>query len=314
MARIRSIKPEACMSENFASVSVLAELTGILLPCFCDDEGRMKYSPALIKAQLFPLRNDVTIDGCAHAIEELVACDYLTVYEDDEYQYLFINKFGKHQHPQKPKPSELPEPSECFLVDLNEKKALPPAETIPVQYEYSNSTVQVKPAILAKNEDFVQEEYSTSTVPIQNTYNNAAPPAETIPVQYEYNTSTVRNSRVVVEESSSNNIDVSKDTLSGKPDGVNFQAKDVIEYLNLRSGKNFSCKSQKALKHIRARFKEGHTLEAFRKVIDVKCDEWLGTDFEKFIRPETLFGNKFDGYLQQPAFRKSRAVSYRDYD
>ena len=50
---------------------------------------------------------------------------------------------------------------------------------------------------------------------------------------------------------------------------------------------------------INARIKEGFTKEDFIKVIDNKVGEWLGTDMERFLRPETLFGTKFEGYLNQ---------------
>ena len=44
---------------------------------------------------------------------------------------------------------------------------------------------------------------------------------------------------------------------------------------------------------------EGFTKEDFIKVIDNKVNEWLGTDMERYLRPETLFGIKFEGYLNQ---------------
>ena len=50
---------------------------------------------------------------------------------------------------------------------------------------------------------------------------------------------------------------------------------------------------------IKARISEGATLEDFKTVIDKKYDEWMGTEFAKFLRPETLFGSKFHQYLNQ---------------
>ena len=37
----------------------------------------------------------------------------------------------------------------------------------------------------------------------------------------------------------------------------------------------------------------------FKKVIDSKSKEWLNTDFEKYLRPATLFGSKFESYLNE---------------
>ena len=77
----------------------------------------------------------------------------------------------------------------------------------------------------------------------------------------------------------------------------------VINYLNEkteRTGKEkYSSTSTKTQKLIKARLREKYELEDFKTVIDKKCKEWLGTDMEKYLRPETLFGNKFESYLKQ---------------
>ena len=77
----------------------------------------------------------------------------------------------------------------------------------------------------------------------------------------------------------------------------------VIDYLNKkteRTGKEkYSSTSVKTQTLIKARLREKYELEDFKTVIDKKCKEWLGTDMEKYLRPETLFGNKFESYLKQ---------------
>lgn len=77
----------------------------------------------------------------------------------------------------------------------------------------------------------------------------------------------------------------------------------VIDYLNEkteRTGKEkYSSTSPKTQTLIKARLREKYELEDFKIVIDKKCKEWLGTDMEKYLRPETLFGNKFESYLKQ---------------
>ena len=76
--------------------------------------------------------------------------------------------------------------------------------------------------------------------------------------------------------------------------------KQVIEYLNSKTGKRFRPTNKAAKRVINARLNEGYTLDDFRKVIDIKADEWTGTEYEKYLNPETLFGNKMDKYLNQP--------------
>ena len=75
--------------------------------------------------------------------------------------------------------------------------------------------------------------------------------------------------------------------------------KDIVEYLNQRTGKKYRFGSSSTQLKIKARLNEGYTEEDFRKVIDIKTDEWKGTDMEQYLRPETLFGNKFESYLNQ---------------
>jgi uncharacterized phage protein (TIGR02220 family) len=71
-----------------------------------------------------------------------------------------------------------------------------------------------------------------------------------------------------------------------------------VDYLNEKSGKSYSPKTASTQKHILARLNEGRTLDDFKKVIDNKCAQWLGTKWENYIRPETLFAPaKFENYL-----------------
>lgn len=83
-----------------------------------------------------------------------------------------------------------------------------------------------------------------------------------------------------------------------KPKEDRTQIEAVIEYLNERTGKRYRSTSAQT-KHISARLSEGYTVEDCKTVIDNKTAEWLGTDMEKYLRLETLFGNKFDGYVNE---------------
>ena len=75
--------------------------------------------------------------------------------------------------------------------------------------------------------------------------------------------------------------------------------KNVINYLNMACGTNYKSSTPKTHKQIKARVGEGFSENDFYTVIDKKSKEWLGTDMEKYLRPETLFGTKFEGYLNQ---------------
>ena len=74
--------------------------------------------------------------------------------------------------------------------------------------------------------------------------------------------------------------------------------KTIVGYLNAVCGSSFRDNSERTRKLINTRFGEGATLEDFRLVIRYMHDEWEGTNHAQYLRPETLFGPKFEGYLQ----------------
>ena len=76
----------------------------------------------------------------------------------------------------------------------------------------------------------------------------------------------------------------------------------ILNDLNKRLGlkKGFSASTEKNQSLILARFKEGFTLEDFIIVNEKKANSWLSDpNMCKFLRPETLYGNKFEGYLNE---------------
>ncbi|MFL1471466.1 conserved phage C-terminal domain-containing protein [Paraclostridium bifermentans] len=86
----------------------------------------------------------------------------------------------------------------------------------------------------------------------------------------------------------------------------------VINRLNEVCNKNYKSSTPKTKKLIQARLNENFALEDFYKVIDLKSKEWLGTEMEKYLRPETLFGNKFEGYLNEKVSTKNEIENIDD--
>jgi uncharacterized phage protein (TIGR02220 family) len=94
---------------------------------------------------------------------------------------------------------------------------------------------------------------------------------------------------------------------------------DVISYLNEKTKKKYKPETGRTKSFISARINEGFSIEDFKKVIDIKTTEWLNTDMDKFLRPETLFGNKFESYLNQNennrrSIRDPKIIPAADYD
>lgn len=74
---------------------------------------------------------------------------------------------------------------------------------------------------------------------------------------------------------------------------------EIVNYLNDMCGSSYRLTSKKTQTLIKTRLVEGFTVDNFKTVIDTKAKEWLRTEQAKYLRPETLFGTKFEGYLQQ---------------
>lgn len=86
--------------------------------------------------------------------------------------------------------------------------------------------------------------------------------------------------------------------------------KEIIAYLNDKTGKSYKHSANKNQSLIKARWNEGNRVEDFKKVIDNKASEWLADEkMSKYLRPSTLFGNKFDEYRNES---KNNKRSYTD--
>lgn len=90
----------------------------------------------------------------------------------------------------------------------------------------------------------------------------------------------------IVSDKQEDTIEINKDIYT-----------QVIDHLNEKAGTKYRATTPKTQAVIRARLAEGFTLDDFKAVIDKQCAAWRNTQWEKYLRPETLFGTKFEGYL-----------------
>ena len=90
--------------------------------------------------------------------------------------------------------------------------------------------------------------------------------------------------------------------------------KEIIDYLNERTGRNYKHTAKANQRVIKARMNEGYTLEDFKTVIDKKYDEWNNdTKMKKFLRPETLFSTNFDRYLNEETESNQKSWAGSDF-
>lgn len=98
--------------------------------------------------------------------------------------------------------------------------------------------------------------------------------------------------------------------LSGKPDHSSV-VHEVIVHLNSKTGRRFRASSKTTTRHINARIAEGFGLDDFKSVIDAKAGQWLNDPkMSRYLRPETLFGTKFEGYLNEGGKADDRYSEY----
>lgn len=142
-------------------------------------------------------------------------------------------------------------------------------------------------------ETLYKEEMARLTVDEKNAYTEADKPC----IQSGYNTDT--QDRIDKES-----IEIGQDNILPKKSAPETAyVKSIVEHLNSKAGTRYRAGTESTARHIRARLKEGYTVDNFFTVIDKKVAEWKGTDMEKYLRPETLFGAKFEGYLNAPQRR-----------
>lgn len=112
--------------------------------------------------------------------------------------------------------------------------------------------------------------------------------------------------------------DKDKEEDKEKDNNIYVPYKEIITYLNEKTGKKLRWDVESNQKEIKARFNEGYTLDDFKTVIDKKYHEWgrkptkeelqRGVkDMRIYLRPKTLFGSNFDVYLNQEQTEKMPA-------
>jgi hypothetical protein len=118
MARIRTIKPEFFTSLTLAQVSRTARLTFVGLWTYCDDEGRGRDEPRLVKAAIWPLDDDFGAEHVEADLEELAAAGLIVRYTVEKSRYFQVRNWGEHQKIAHPTASRIPEPPQRRSEDF----------------------------------------------------------------------------------------------------------------------------------------------------------------------------------------------------
>ena len=124
------------------------------------------------------------------------------------------------------------------------------------------------------------------------------------------------NAKKRLSSSSSSSISSSTSDATFKEEekkGFGTLPRRIVEYLNNALSSSFKYQSKTTQAHIKARIREGFTEHDFYKVIDFKASQW-GSDpkMQEYLRPNTLFGPKMEGYLQSAGSYRPDADSFDD--
>ena len=122
-------------------------------------------------------------------------------------------------------------------------------------------------------------------------------------IKNESNNETIRTNNHIVRKQAS-----AQRPAPSRPWNEEEAAKvaEVVHALNAATGSHYRPTSKATMRHVLARLREGFTIDDCKEVIRKKSEEWGGTDMAKYLRPETLFGSKFEGYLNAPEDPKAR--------
>jgi hypothetical protein len=116
-ARIRTIKPDFWDDDKIAALSRPARLTFLgLISAMSDDEGRCRGNPRAVRAAVYPLDDDISIDEIDSHLGELQHGGLIIRYVVKDQPYIQIVNFTRHQRIQKPTPSQVPPMSSSDVV------------------------------------------------------------------------------------------------------------------------------------------------------------------------------------------------------
>lgn len=125
----------------------------------------------------------------------------------------------------------------------------------------------------------------------------------------KYNDYQELNKQTTNKQQTNNNIKINIIKNNTNNEINNKYIVEIIDHLNLRTGQHYKNTTQKTRDLIKARLKEKFTVDDFKVVIDKMCVEWMNTDMQKYLRPETLFGNKFESYLNREVKQTTKNIT-----
>lgn len=128
---------------------------------------------------------------------------------------------------------------------------------------------------------------------------------DTVSLPYQYG-SDIRARAVTVSVTDTVSVSDTDTVTVTENDSVKEAIREIVDYFNEITGKHYTYTGKDTVKAIKARLADKFTVDDFKTVIYKKTKQWKGTEMEQYIRPQTLFGNKFESYLNQSTPQNSK--------
>jgi len=268
-----------------------------------DNSSTIKASPYYLKGEVYPKDDSITIETIKKMTKECLDIGILIYYNIDGISYLHDPQAGKH---------------EKLIGNMSKGEHPLPPITIIKQWEKKFNSVYTP---ITRHSNKVNTEYEQCMNGVHTEYEqcmNGVPPTGT---GTDTDTDTDTICRDANLNTNINHSTTEENSKQGTCDCVALKTKkittvnnytagitQIIDYLNTRLSSKFSTKAKTTVRVLTARLKEGYVLEDFYFVIDNKFIAW-GKDpkMSNFLRPETLFGEKFDGYLNEVSLIPKKA-------
>ena len=165
-------------------------------------------------------------------------------------------------------------------------------------WEYAFSDA---PVYLDNDDDNTQtEDEVTFSVPFTEEPSEDKPHTD-IPYMEQPYTENTADNKILSKQVLKNKIKKNKMSCNGRTEDVgNEKSKVIISFLNEKAHTHYRDDNKETIRLINALLNNGYTVDDLKLVIKRKCNEWLHTENAKYIRPHTLFGEKFESYLNAP--------------
>lgn len=341
----RIIKESICESRELANVSFFAEDLYKRLITYADDYGRFNADAQIILARLYPREiGIVSVDDIEDALTELIGVGKISFYTSLPKKELYgcFPKWKEHQRVRESK-KKCPDPTDTKINDWYLRRFIPKDLKKRIIErdgfkckecgKYVCSTPTSAERLIKMGNGLYHIDHIVPVVQggraTEENLRLLCPKCN-LSRKRQFSFDEILGFAETCGDLPENPADFCLNPIQSNPNPIQSEsespaepdpkavltenAKEVIDYLNEKTGTKYRY-SESSLRHIRARLNEKYSVTDCKAVIDKKAAEWMGdAKMQQYLRPETLFGSKFENYLNAPEVKPRGEVLPDWYD